>query len=411
MKKSAGLLSVGDALAALLQGALPLTDIEQVDTLDAHQRVLAKPVYSTLNVPPADNSQMDGFAVRASDCLVGKHIAVSQRIPAGHPGKPLAPGTAARIFTGGLIPPGADCVVMQEQCDTQQNEHLGTVAVKSIPQVGEWIRTTGEDIKAGAVILDAGLRLRAQDIGLAASAGVAQLSVMRKLRVAIFFTGDELAMPGEPLKPGAIYNSNRFMLRGLLNDLGCDVSDFGTTPDALPATQDVLRSAALEHDLILSCGGVSVGEEDHVKTALEAEGSLALWRIAIKPGKPLASGTVTRKAGGATPFIGLPGNPVSSFVGFLVFVRPFIQKLQGAKANLLAYQMARADFDWPKADGRTEFLRVKRNEAGGLDAYPNQNSSVLSSTVWGDGFVEVPPNSTFTRGALVKYISFTDLTR
>jgi molybdopterin molybdotransferase len=354
---------------------------------------------------------MDGYAVRAADCASGDAVLrVSQRIPAGHVGQPLAAGCAARIFTGAMIPQGADAVVMQEACVAAKDADGDIVTVKHKPQSGEWIRRAGEDIHAGSVILSAGQRLRAQELGLAASVGLAELPVVRKLRVAVFCTGDELAMPGEALKPGAIYNSNRFTLRGLLENLGCDITDYGIVPDTLAATRDTLRRAAAEHDLIITSGGVSVGEEDHIKPAVEAEGHLNMWQIAVKPGKPLAFGEVNRTGQTGTAFfLGLPGNPVSSFVTFLLFVRPFILRLQGV-ADVAPKSFAmRADFNLPKADRRNEFLRAKMNADGGLDLFSNQSSGVLTSTVWGDGLIDNPPGKTIAAGDFVHFISFGDL--
>jgi molybdopterin molybdotransferase len=403
------MLSTKEALAALLSAAKPLIDVETIATIDATGRVLAEHLTSQLNVPTMDNTQMDGYAVRASDCASGSaRLRVSQRIPAGHVGQPLAAGTAARIFTGALIPEGADAVVMQEQC--QFDEATGVVAVNHSPASGEWVRRAGEDIQAGSIILELGTRLRAQEIGLAASVGLANVSVFRKLRVAVFFTGDELTMPGEPLKPGAIYNSNRFMLRGLLQQLGCEVTDLGNVPDTLEATRQALRQASNGHDLIVTSGGVSVGEEDHIKPAVEAEGRLNLWQIAIKPGKPLAFGEVRRENDSANAFfVGLPGNPVSSFVTFLLFVRPFILALQGAKVTPHKSYPIRADFVWKKPDRRNEFLRVRLNDAGGLDLFPNQSSGVLTSTVWGDGLVDNPPGIAIAVGDIVNFIPFNEL--
>ena len=290
---------------------------------------------------------------------------------------------------------------MQEQCEAVGD----SVTVRHAPREGEWIRRTGEDIVAGSVILAAGTRLRGQELGLAASVGLAKLPVRRRLRVAVFVTGDELAMPGEPLAPGAIYNSNRFTLRGLLENFGCEVRDFGIVPDSLEATRATLREAAHGHDLIITSGGVSVGEEDHIKPAVEAEGRLNMWQIAIKPGKPLAFGQV-----GEAFFLGLPGNPVSSFVTFLLFVRPFLLRLQGVSGAVEpGGYMLRADFDWTRADRRNEFLRVRINSAGGLDLFPNQGSGVLTSTVWGDGLVDNPPGNPIAAGDLVRFIPFAEL--
>jgi len=233
--------------------------------------------------------------------------------------------------------------------------------------------------------------------------------VMRQPRVALFSTGDELAMPGEPLKPGAIYNSNRFTLRGLLQSLGCEVIDLGIVVDKLGATREALRRAAEVSDLILTCGGVSVGEEDHLKPAVEAEGRLTLWQMAIKPGKPLAFGAVRREGGGDAWFIGLPGNPVSAFVTFLLAVRPVLLRLQGASELAPKAMSLRADFDWPKPDRRREFLRARLNASGGLDLFPNQGSGVLTSVVWGDGLVDTPPAKAIARGDTVRFLPFADL--
>jgi molybdopterin molybdotransferase len=300
-----------------------------------------------------------------------------------------------------MIPEGADAVVMQEQCELAGD----VVTIKHVPKTGEWVRRAGEDITDGSVVLPVGVRLRSQELGLAASVGLAELPVKRKLRVAVFFTGDELTMPGEPLAPGAIYNSNRFTLRALLENLGCEISDFGIVPDTLAATRSVLRESAQGHDLIITSGGVSVGEEDHIKPAVEAEGKLNMWQIAVKPGKPLAFGEVQQAF-----FIGLPGNPVSSFVTFLMFVRPFILRLQGVAGAIAprAYSM-RADFNWPKADKRNEFLRARINDNGGLELFRNQGSGVLTSTVWGDGVIDNPPGQVITSGDMVRFIPFSEL--
>jgi molybdopterin molybdotransferase len=299
-----------------------------------------------------------------------------------------------------MVPAGADAVIMQEQAVLDG----GQVRFDILPAAGDWIRCAGEDIRRDSVVLTAGTRLTPQALGLAASVGLAMLPVRPRLRVACFFTGDELAMPGETLAPGAIYNSNRFVLVALLRRLGCDVTDLGIVPDSLDATRSALREAARRCDLIVTSGGMSVGEEDHVRPALEAEGSLRTWEIAIKPGKPLAWGAVRRADGGSAHFIGLPGNPVSSFVTFLLFVRPFILRLQGATDRLPRPIAVRADFDWPKPDRRREFLRVRFNQAGGLDLFANQGSGVLTSTVWADGLIDNPPLQAIHRGDLVAFL-------
>ncbi len=411
------MLSVSDALQFLLDAVRPITAHEIVPTLSANGRVLAVSQSSQIDVPPMDNTQMDGYAVRAADCATGDtRVHVAQRIPAGTVGEPLMPGTAARIFTGALIPQGADAVVMQEQCSVDGND----VVIAHRPATGEWIRRRGEDIEAGSVILAAGTRLRAQELGLAASVGLAQLPVTRKVKIAVFFTGDELAMPGDTLKPGAIYNSNKFLLRGLLENLGCTITDYGIVPDTLAATRETLRSAAQQHDLIITSGGVSVGEEDHIKPAVEAEGRLTMWQIAVKPGKPLAFGEIDRADGSehadhannandAAYFLGLPGNPVSSFVTFLLFVRPFILRLQGVgKVSPLSYAM-RANFSWTKPDRRNEFLRARVGTDGGLELFANQGSGVLTSTVWGDGLIDNPAGHAIAPGDLVHFIPFSEL--
>jgi molybdopterin molybdotransferase len=403
------MLSVKEALNFLLTAAQPVAEIETLATIDATGRVLAADQTSRLDVPPMDNTQMDGYAVSAADCASGNaSLPVSQRIPAGHVGQPLQAGTAARIFTGALIPEGADAVVMQEQCAF--DEVSGRVIIQHTPKSGEWVRRRGEDIVAGSRILARGTRLRAQELGLAASVGLAALPVYRRVKVGVFFTGDELAMPGEPLKPGAIYNSNRFTLRGLLQQLGCDVVDLGNVPDSRDATREALRKAAAGNDLIITSGGVSVGEEDHVKPAVESEGRLNLWQIAIKPGKPLAFGEV-RRQGQAMPafFVGLPGNPVSSFITFLIFVRPFILALQGATVVPPKCFPMRADFDWVKPDRRNEFLRARMNDRGGLELFPNQGSGVLTSTVWGDGIIDNPASQPIKAGDTVHFIPFSEL--
>ncbi len=401
------MLSTQDALNAVLAAARPLDRQETVDTLAANARVLAADVIATLDVPPMDTSAMDGYAVRVAD-LIGDEtvLPVSQRIAAGHAPEPLARGTAARIFTGAPVPPGADAVVMQEQCEARED---GTIVIRHRPAVEEFINRQGSDIRRDSVVLAAGTRLRAPALGLAASVGMAKLQVARRLRVAVFFTGDELTMPGEALRAGSIYNSNRFVLRGLLENLGCEMTDYGIVPDNLAATRAILRDAARGNDLIITSGGVSVGEEDHVKPAVQAEGRLNLWQIALKPGKPLAYGEVNRAGGETAHFIGLPGNPVSSFVTFLLFVRPFILRLQGATAVTPRRIPMRADFTQTKADRRNEFVRARINEQGGLDAFPNQSSAVLTSTVWGDGLIDNPPGHRIEAGQTVAFLPFSDL--
>jgi molybdopterin molybdotransferase len=402
------MLTAAQAREQLLAPAVPVSEVELVPMQAALGRVLARDVVSLVDVPPLDNTSMDGYAIRVADLVAHSGVLrIGQRIPAGSMGTELQSGTAARIFTGAPIPQGADAVVMQEDC-TIDPAKPDAVSIATSPTVGQWIRRRGEDLSAGNVALSAGCVLRPQELGVAASAGLTHLPVKRRVRVAAFFTGDELSLPGEPLKPGGIYNSNRDTLLACIKALGCDATDLGIVPDRLDATRTALRQASQDHDLIITSGGVSVGEEDHIKPAVTAEGELNLWQIAIKPGKPLAFGSVRRESnpGTSTWFIGLPGNPVSSFVTFLLFVRPFILKLQGREANQTQSYLMRADFDWLKADRRNEFLRVKINHEGGLDLYPNQSSGVLTSAAWGDGLVDCPPNQPIQVGDLVKYIPF-----
>ena len=401
------MLSLDEALARLVAGAqvARIHDIEQLSTFDALGRVLAQDVVSAIDVPPADNSSMDGYALRCDDVvLAGTVLPQSQRIAAGAVGAPLAAGTVARIFTGAQVPAGADAIVMQERCTAVD----GGVRIDELPQPGQWIRRRGEDVQAAATVLSNGMRLTPQALGLVAGVGAATLTVLRRPRVALFSTGDELVMPGsvppEALPAGAIYNSNRYTLRGLLLAAGCEVSDLGIVPDRLDATRAALRVAAQAHDLVLTSGGVSVGEEDHIKPAVAAEGRIEVWQVAIKPGKPLAFGALRRAAANGERdclFLGLPGNPVSSFVTFLLAVQPVLRAMQGLTATLPTSTSMRADFNWPRADRRREFLRVRRNLEGGLDLYPNQSSGVLTSTVWADGLVDNPPEQAIRCGDTV----------
>ena len=406
------LLALDDALQRLLAAARTLAELESVSTFDADGRVLAQDLVSELHVPPQDNSSMDGYAVASADLSrTGTVLTVTQRIAAGTSGQPLHSGQAARIFTGAPIPPGADAVVMQEDCETVGEPTDGApalVRINAVPAPGQWIRRAGEDVTRSSVVLARGARLSPPSLGLAAGIGFDRLSVVRRPRVALFSTGDELVMPGAvapaDMPPGAIYNSNRYFLRAMLLRLGCEVSDLGIVPDKRQATLDALRSAASQHDLILTSGGVSVGEEDHIRPAVMALGALDLWQIAMKPGKPFAYGHV-----GPCHFIGLPGNPVSSFVTFAVLVRPFLLRLQGASELAATASLARADFDWLRPDRRREFLRVRRNGGGGLDLFANQSSGVLTSAVWGDGLVDNPSGTAIGRGDQVRYLAFADL--
>jgi molybdopterin molybdotransferase len=399
-------LSKQEAIEVLLTRVQPITDLERIPTESGLGRVLATPVTSTIPVPGWDNSAMDGYAIRHADLAAQDgRLRVTQRIPAGITGTPLEPGTAARIFTGAPVPEGADTVVIQEVC-TRTGE---TVVIPLDVKAGANIRRTGEDIQAGARVIAAGTRLAPQHLGLAASVGVAELQVYRRLRVAILASGDELAMPGAPLGPGQIYNSNRYTLRGLLQGLGCEILDLGIVADTLDDTIEALRRGAAVADLIVASGGVSVGEEDHLKPAVERLGRLDLWNIAMRPGKPVAFGRV-----GETPFFGSPGNPVSLFVTCCLFARPLILHMQGVTGDLTPRTLKlRAGFDWPKPDRRTEFhrARLETGEDGELElaVYPTRSSAVLSSVAWAEGLIEIAPGQVIRRGDRVDFIPFANL--
>ncbi|UXH80876.1 molybdopterin molybdotransferase MoeA [Roseateles amylovorans] len=405
------MLSMDDALQRLLAQVQPSGRTESVVTALALGRVLAEDVLSPLDVPPRDNSAMDGYAMRVADVVgAGTVLPVSQRVAAGAMPQPLQPGTAARIFTGAFVPEGADAVLMQEQCEALKDPAggLGQVRIQGAVSAGLAIRRRGEDVRLGERVLSAGARLHAAALGLAATAGRAELTVAVRPKVALFSTGDELALPGQPLGHAQIYNSNRTTLHALLLSLGCEVRDLGIVPDSLEATRAALRDAAGDADLILSSGGVSVGEEDHLKPALEREGRLDLWQIAIKPGKPLAFGEVT-STGRRTWYMGLPGNPVSSFITFLLFVRPVLLRMQGATQLAPRGYLLPAEFAWTKADKRREFLRVRVSEQGGLQLFSNQSSGVMSSAAWADGVVDLAPGTVVQPGQVVRFLPFNEL--
>jgi len=401
-----GLLSYEAAVEQLVGAAEPLRDRCTLGLRDALGSVLAEPVISTIYVPGWDYSAMDGYAVRSGDCaLPGAQLPVSQRVPAGVSPQPLAAGSAARIFTGAPIPEGADAVVMQEECMAIDG---GAVQIGVAVPPGANIRRRGEDITAGGEVVPAGTRLQPQHLGLAAAVGVAQLRVCRRPRVALFASGDELVMPGNPLSPGKIYNSNLFTATALLQALGCEVVELGIVEDTLEATVQALRQGAAEADLVLASGGVSVGEEDHVKPAVEALGSLEMWNIAIRPGKPVAFGHVD-----GTAFIGSPGNPVSLFVTFLLFVRPFILRMQGRSDWRLRPLLGKADFDWPKPDKRREFHRARLSfDDGGtarISVHPSRSSGVLSSVTWANGLAIIPERRVIQPGDDVAFLPFCEL--
>ena len=401
-----GLLSYEAAVEQLVGAAEPLRDRCTLGLRDALGSVLAEPVISTIDVPGWDYSAMDGYAVCSGDCaLPGAQLPVSQRVPAGVSPQPLAAGSAARIFTGAPIPAGADAVVMQEECMAIDG---GAVQIGVAVPPGANIRRRGEDITAGGEVVPAGTRLQPQHLGLAAAVGVAQLRVCRRPRVALFASGDELVMPGNPLSPGKIYNSNLFTATALLQALGCEVVELGIVEDTLEATVQALRQGAAEADLVLASGGVSVGEEDHVKPAVEALGSLEMWNIAIRPGKPVAFGHVD-----GTAFIGSPGNPVSLFVTFLLFVRPFILRMQGRSDWRVQPLLGKADFDWPRPDKRREFHRARLSfDDGGtarISVHPSRSSGVLSSVTWANGLAIIPERRVIQPGDDVAFLPFCEL--
>lgn len=388
------------ALDALLADVAPLRESASCPLMDALGGVTAAPIYSPLAWPRADTSAMDGYAVNAADLAdLPCRLPLSQRIAAGMAPAPHTAGTAARLFTGAWLPPGADTVVIQEDCTADK----GYVTFTTSVQRGAHVRAAGSEIAAGAMIFPAGQRLRAQEIGLAAACGLATLPLVRRVRVAIFATGDELREPGTPLSPGKIYNANRYTLSALLRGWGCEVIDYGLVADRLTDTIDALRAAANDADVVITSGGVSVGEEDHITAAVAALGHLKVWRIAIKPGKPLAYGRL-----GDTPYFGLPGNPASLLVTGCLFVRPYLLRLRGVQAVTPPVYFLPAGFTWPKASPRREYLRA-RCEQGQVTLHAHQGSASLFAASWAEGLVCVPENTPVHRGDRVAYLPFAEL--
>ncbi len=395
-------LGVQQALERILASVRQSDATESVSLEQALGRVLAEDVAARVDVPPAANSAMDGYALRHRDFSPGITLPVAGVVPAGAAAPALPSGQAVRIFTGAPIPAGADTVVMQEVC-----EPVGEgVRLPDSIRKGSNIRPAGEDMTHGQRVLHAGQRLRPQELGLAATAGHGELVVRPRLRVAVLATGDELVAPGEPLGPGQIYDSNSFVLLGLLQRLGCEVSLKSVVADTRPATEQALSDAANRSDLIITSGGVSVGDEDHVKAAVAALGVLDLWRIAIKPGKPVALGKV-----GETPFLGLPGNPVSVFVTFCLFGRPLVRRMQGEADVSTLRVPVNAAFDL-KTDGRSRYLRARIVKQGGelwAEVYGHQGSGVMYSTSWAHGLVEVPPGRQVVKGDQLMYLPYSEL--
>jgi len=397
------LISIDDALNHILDRAIPVTRSEAVNLTDCLGRVLAENHYVPADVPPADNSAVDGYAVHQGDVHDGAPLTVSDRVPAGTAPAPLKPGTAVRIFTGSEIPEGADAVVMQERVERNGDE----IVIQAAVSEGQNIRRRGQDLKQGDLALARGTRIRPQEMGVLASTGINRVPVLARLKVAILTTGDELVDPGQPLAPGQIYNTNRYTLLGMLAEAGCEVSLCETLEDTRDATRQTLERAAAQADLIITSGGVSVGEEDHVRAVLEESGQLSLWRLAIKPGKPLAFGEVA-----GTPVIGLPGNPASVLVTFMVVAMPYIRKRQGRYDILPSGELLPAAFDLTDTSVRREFVRARKEGTGPdmqVAAFPNQSSGVLSSACWATGLAVVPENTQVARGDLITFYSFTDL--
>jgi len=390
------MISVPKALERLGRNCKVLAKAETLELKQCLGRVLANDIVSEIDVPPADNSAMDGYAFRLEDWTGPEDaLEISQRITAGTPPEPLAEGTVARIFTGAEIPDGANIVVMQERCEADED----LVLIKSVREEGANIRPKGQDIRQGATVLEKGHRLRAQDVGLIASLGIAGVKVMQRLKVAIISTGEELVEPGETAAAGQIYNSNRYMLEALLEGWGFEVMDFGITADDPKIIADVMSEASEQADAIITTGGVSVGDEDHVKAVVESPGHIDLWRIAIKPGKPFAFGEVK-----GTPFLGLPGNPVSAFVTALVVARPYLFKCQGASQTDIIPLQQTALFEQKGCD-RQVYLRV-RSTADGAEIFEKQSSGVLYSTSWGDGLVVQQPGEDIEKGNSVDVIPY-----
>ena len=398
----AALTPVDEVIKMLLAQAVTIDETEIIPLRIGRGRILVRSIKASVDVPPHDNSAMDGYAFDAGDdaIVAGGRYGVSDRIPAGHVGKTLEPGTLARIFTGAPIPEGANSVVIQE--DTEAADEF--VELKERPEIGANVRPRGQDIAQGSELLARGHRLKAADVGLLASTGVDQVEVFRKLKIAIMSTGDELVEPPNALAPGQIYNSNHYTLAAMIEEMGMEVVDLGLVPDSLSATIDALARGAGTADCIISSGGVSVGEEDHVKAAVENLGELGLWKVAIKPGKPLAFGFVRKTPDAdAVPFFGLPGNPVSSFVTFTVIAKPYLLKFQGNEAAVENSLLVTSEFSF-KTGGRREYLRVRVSGGNALTAalYDGQGSGVMSSVSWANALAEVEANTQVLAGDKVK---------
>jgi molybdopterin molybdotransferase len=421
---SGPLLPVAEAERMIGERVAPVAELETVPLMAARGRVVANDVTAPIDLPPFDNAAVDGYAVRHAD-LQAQHetvLAVGERVTAGRSAaRPIAAGEAVRIFTGAPMPAGADTVFMQEDCRLEG----GAVALPAGLERGANCRLAGEDLHAGSVMLPAGRRLTEQQVALAAAVGLTTLTVRRRVRVAVFSTGDEIVEPGAPRSAAALFDANRYLLAGLLERLGAQTTDLGILPDDKDTLARAIAAAATGHDLVLTSGGVSTGEADHVRSAVEAIGRLVFWRVGIKPGRPVAMGVIRgvipgsnprpgAHAGDGTAFVGLPGNPVAVFVTFARIVRPLLLRLAGAAPEHLLPLPVRATFAYKKRKGRREYVRVKllRAADGGIDAikHPQEGAGVLTSLTETDGLIELAEDTTTVEsGATVGFLSYAAL--